>query len=391
MASTKRKICVVTTTRADYSRLRTLLFALRKRNDVELSICVAGSHLLSTYGHTIDEIERDGFIISYRIYTEVDGRVLSTMTKSTGLAIIEFSSFFENQRPDLVVVHGDRFEAFAAATAASMMNIHVAHLQGGEITGTIDEHLRHAITKLSHFHFASDELSASRIKSLGEKPEHVFATGCPSVDELLSGPSYTFQELKEALDPKIKKKEWLAALDDNFLLLVQHPVTTEFEQSGSDMEETLAALAEFPNSVLALWPNIDAGSESIVKHMKEFERAHDEKVSIVDSLPLADFINVMRHARVIVGNSSSGVREACYFGVPTVNIGSRQSGRLRTKNVTDVPGERAAIVQAIKDILNGPRRHDPVYPYGKEGAGERIAELLATLPLDSAQKRLVSE
>lgn len=391
MNARKRKICVVTNTRADYSRLRTVLFALRERPEVELSICVAGSHLLSAYGNTIEEIKKDGFDIAYRIYTEVDGRVLSTMTKSTGLAIIEFSSYFENQRPDLVVVHGDRFEALAAALAASMMNIHVAHIQGGEITGTIDEHLRHAITKLAHFHFASDEESATRIKGLGEDPERVFVPGCPSADVLVSAPSYTFEELKEALGERIKKEEWLLNLTPDFLLVMHHPVTTEFEKNGEEMEAIAEALKEFPHPILALWPNIDAGSEQIVQAIKKFEREVDGRFAVISTLPMEAFVNVMRHARVMIGNSSAGVREACYFGTPVVNVGSRQTGRRRTENVVDVLGEAEAIREALRAHLSRTERFSPSYPYGKGDAGRKIAETLASVELGNTQKRLRSD
>jgi len=286
---------------------------------------------------------------------------------------LPFSSFFENQRPDLVVVHGDRFEAFAAATAASMMNIHVAHIQGGEITGTIDEHLRHAITKLSHFHFPSDEISKKRICELGERTDHVFNTGCPSVDILLSTPEYSFEELKKSLDPKVKKKEWLQNLDKDFFLLIQHPVTTEYEQSSKEMLETLHAIQNFPNKVLVLWPNVDAGAEQIVEEIKEFERKSDGRLGIIDNLPIEVFINVMRHTRVMIGNSSSGVREACYFGTPVVNIGTRQQGRLRTENVIDASYDKNAIKKAIKTHLKNKKRFTPTYPYGEGNSGKKIA------------------
>lgn len=386
----KRKICVITNTRADYSRLRTLLFALRDRKDVDLFLCVAGAHLLSVGGYTIEDIKKDGFNIDYRIYTEVDGHVLSTMTKSTGLAIIEFSSFFENHRPDIVVVHGDRFEAFAAATAASMMNIYVAHLQGGEITGTIDEHLRHAITKLAHFHFASNEQAKERIIELGENPEYVFNVGCPSVDVLLSAPKYSFSKLKKGLADKIKKEGWLESFSGEFLLLVQHPVTTEFSKTAQEMIETLHALRKYPRHILALWPNIDAGAELMVQEIKKFEREVDGKFAVVNSMPMEVFVNVMRHTTVMVGNSSAGVREACYFGTPVVNVGTRQEGRVKTPNVIDVPDKREAIEKAIKMQLKS-GRFKPAYPYGEGGAGEKIADILATIPLGNSQKRLISK
>ena len=383
----KRKICVVTNGRADYSHMKTMIAALHERPDVELAIVATGMHLLSAYGNTIEDIERDGFTVHHRVFMEVDGRVLSTMTKSVGLGIIEFSSYFENFRPDVVVVHGDRFEAFAAASAASMMNIHVAHVGGGEVTGTIDEHLRHAISKLSHIHFPSDAESAKRIECMGERADRVFNTGCPSVDILLSTPPVSFAELKETLRPEVKKKEWLDSLDEDFLVVTHHPVTTEFEQVEDEMRAVLDALSAVDNKIMLLWPNIDAGAEKIVRMVKEFERKEDGRVGVLSHFPFEAFINVMRHARAMVGNSSAGVREACYFGLPVVNVGNRQAGRLRTKNVVDVPGEAAAITKALKSqMAHG--RYDIEYPYGNGQAGEKIAELLGTIELGSPQKRL---
>ncbi|MDP3956290.1 MAG: UDP-N-acetylglucosamine 2-epimerase [bacterium] len=386
MSVKKRKICVVTNTRADYSRLRTLLLALKKHKDVDLVLCVAGSHLLSHYGYTIKEIERDGFAVAYRIYSEVDGRVLSTMTKSTGLAIIEFSSFFENNRPDIVVVHGDRFEAFAAATAASMMNIHVAHLQGGDITGTIDEHLRHAISKLSHFHFPTNDKSAKRLCQLGEDPQHVFSFGCPSVDSILATPTYSFQKFKKQLALQTKKKEWLQRFNEDFILLVQHPVTTEVDSAAKEIVVVLDALRSFDRSILMLWPNIDAGSEKMVSAIKQFESKTNGLLGVFDNFSVELFHNIMKHTSVIVGNSSAGIVEACYFGIPVVNIGSRQQGRLRTENIVDVACDKKAIKEAVKVQLSS--TYACSFPYGKKNVGKKIAEKLATIPLPHSQKRL---
>jgi UDP-hydrolysing UDP-N-acetyl-D-glucosamine 2-epimerase len=386
-----RKICVVTNGRADYSHLKTLLEELKKRSDVQVTVVPTGMHLLSSYGHTIDDIVKDGFDIGYRVFMEVDGRVLSTMTKSTGLGIIEFSSYFENFRPDIVVVQGDRFEAFAATAAASMMNIHVAHVGGGEVTGTIDEHLRHAMTKLSHFHFPCDEDSKKRIIAMGERPEHVFNTGGPASDLLLRTPTCTFPELKKRLDPYVKKKEWLRDLDEDFFLVIHHPVTTEFEAVHAEIEGLLNGLKRFPNKVMLLCPNIDAGAEKIVKLLKEFERYEDNKVGILSHVPVEDFVNVMRHSRIMIGNSSSGVREACYFGTPVVNVGNRQEGRRISENVLSVPGTEAGVAGAIEKHLQKPRAYKQEYMYGGGDAGKQISDILATIELGSPQKRLVSD
>ena len=388
MYCSMRKICVITNNRADYSRLKTLLRALKERQEIELLLFVIGSHLLSNYGETIKEIEKDGFTIAYRMHTEVEGRVPVTMAKSTGTAITELANAFYNFRPDIVVVHGDRYEALAAATAASLMNIFVAHIQGGEVTGTIDEHIRHAITKLAHIHFPSTEEARERIIKLGEQPARVFNHGCPSSDVLLGTPRLSFKEVKKQIRPFTKKPaHWLKKLNKDFFLVIQHPVTTEFNSAQKTIQELLNSLRSFANPIIMLWPNIDAGAEILVHEIKRFHREEHPRMGILPNFPLALYINIMRHARVMIGNSSSGVREACYFGIPVVNIGTRQAGRERGKNVVDVPYGSEAIKAAIKRQLEA-RRYEPEYLYGRGKAGENIAATLATIPLGSVQKRI---
>lgn len=386
-----RKVCVVTNTRADYSRLKTLIEALRVRDDIELSLCVGGSHLLPLQGQTIEEIRKDGHKIDFVSYSTIDGYILSTMAKSAGIAMLDFATYFENHRPDIVVVHGDRYEAMAVSLVASMMNIHVAHLQGGDITGTIDEHLRHAITKLSHFHFVTNDISKKRICGLGENPGNVFNFGCPSTDVILSAPEYSFPELKKMLAPKFKKTSWLQELDENFFLMIYHPVTTEYEQEEKNIEALLNALERFPHKVIALWPNVDAGSRKIVSKMKAYERNNDNKIAIVDHFSMDTFINIMRHAKVMIGNSSAGMLEACYFGTPVVNIGTRQNGRPHTANIINVSDNTEEIVSAIEKHLEKKEKFEPEFPYGKGNAGKLIADVIATVPLNHPQKKLVTK
>lgn len=383
----KRKICVVTTNRADYSRLKTVLQSIKERDYMKLMLFVAGSHLLRSYGETIKEIENDGFKIDYKMHTEVEGRVPVTMAKSTGAAVTELANAFYNFRPDLVVVHGDRFEALAAATAASLMNIFVAHIQGGEVTGTIDEHLRHAITKLSHLHFPSTEEAKQRIIKMGEHPDRVHAVGCPASDLLLRVPKLTSAQLKKAIFPYAKKADWRKKFSPDFFLFIYHPVTTEFDTAEEKLSEVLTALESFKQSLIMLWPNIDAGSEKLVDRLKEFEREHDGRVGIFPNFPFEIYANIVRHTRVMIGNSSSGVREACYFGTPVVNVGTRQEGRERARNVIDAGYDTDEIVRAIQKQL-GAGRYSPQYLYGEGNSGKRIADVLATIDISNVQKRI---
>jgi UDP-hydrolysing UDP-N-acetyl-D-glucosamine 2-epimerase len=382
-----RKVCVVTANRADYSRLKSVLRSIKEHENLELMLFVAGSHLLSSYGETIKEIEKDGFKIAYRMHTEVEGRVPVTMAKSTGMAITELANAFYNFKPDIVVVHGDRFEALAASIAASLMNIFVAHIQGGEVTGTIDEHIRHAITKLSHAHFPSTADANERIIKIGEHSGSVFNFGCPSADELLSVPELSFENLKNKIFKYAKKEEWKKAFNENFILIVQHPVTTEYRDVRENMLELLKALKKFSNSMILLWPNIDAGSEEIVKEIKKFEREKGDNVGLFPNFPLEVFVNIVRRARVMVGNSSSGVREACYFGTPVVNVGTRQDGRQRTNNVIDVGYDAESITGAIESQLKADR-YKPQYIYGQGNSGKRIADTLASIDVNNIQKKI---
>ncbi len=382
-----RKICVVTNNRADYSRLKSLLKELDSRPDVELMLFVVGSHMLSLYGKTVDEIEKDGFKVAYRMYTEVDGRVPVTMAKSAALAIAELSTAFYNFKPDMVVVHGDRFEAMAAAMAASFMNIFVAHIQGGEVTGTIDEHIRHAITKLSHLHFPSTEDAKDRIIKMGERKDMVFNFGCPSVDLLMEIPAVPFDELKKEIFRYAKKEDWKNNFNENFFMVVQHPVTTEFSHAKERMKSLLDALADFSHSILMLWPNIDAGSEAIVLEIKKFEKEKNGRIGLFPHFPFDTFVSIMRHAKVVIGNSSAGIREACYFGMPVVNIGTRQEGRQRPGNVIDVDYDAEQIKLAInKHLQMG--KCEPEFIYGKGNAGKNIAEVLATIDISQIQKKI---
>lgn len=387
----KRKICAVTANRADFSRIETMLREVKAHPDLELQLVVMGSHLLEVTGKTITEIEKKGYTVDRTIYMEVAGNIPTTMAKSVGLAIVELTSVFDQLKPDIVLVPVDRFESMAMGVAASLMNIHVAHTQGGEVTGTIDESIRHALTKLAHLHFVASEQSRDRVIKMGEDSNFVFNVGCPATDLLLESEQLTReQSINQLNDTIIKTKE---KFDPSrpYLLVLQHPVTTEFGSIQNQIEETMEALREFADhQIIMLWPNIDAGSDDLSRLIRKYLNStelNNPNVKIVKHIPSDLFVNLLRNAECLIGNSSSGIREACYTGTPVVNIGSRQSGRERGNNVLDAGYNRTDIALAIHNqIAHG--KYEPEFIYGTGDAGKRFAEICATIELGNIQKRI---
>ncbi|MEQ1757963.1 MAG: UDP-N-acetylglucosamine 2-epimerase [Vicinamibacterales bacterium] len=381
----KRKICVVVTARPSYSRIRTALRAIHDHPDLELQLVVAASALLDRYGSAIQTIERDGFPIAARVYMVVEGENLVTSAKSTGLGLVELATVFDNLRPDAVVTIADRYETLANAVAASYMNIPVVHVQGGEVTGSIDEKVRHAVTKLSNLHLVSTEQAAERVRRLGEDPKHVVVTGCPSIDiadAVAADPAMNFDPFEKygGVGPK-------ADLSNGYLVVMQHPVTTEYDEARQQVDETLYAVKDVGLPVLWFWPNVDAGSDGTSKGIRVFRELEDPaNFHLFRNMAPDDFLRLLYSATAIVGNSSVAIRECSYLGVPAVNIGSRQQGRERGKNVIDVPHDRRAIGEAIAAHRRSPRPvRDLLYGDGKAGA--RIAEVLASAEL-TVEKRL---
>ncbi|MCA9320005.1 MAG: UDP-N-acetylglucosamine 2-epimerase (hydrolyzing) [Planctomycetes bacterium] len=379
-----RKICVVVTARPSYSRVRSVLRAIEAHPDLQLQLVIAASALLDRYGSTDRTVEAEGFSIDSRVFMILEGENLVTSAKSTGLGVVELATVFDNLRPDAVVTIADRFETMATAIAASYLHIPLVHIQGGEITGSIDEKVRHAVTKLADLHFVASEPAAARVVRMGERPDTVKVTGCPSIDVAAQAlrnnePLDIFEHYRgvgEVLD-----------LSDGFIVVMQHPVTTEYKASRRNIEETLWAVQETSLPTLWFWPNVDAGSDGTSSGIRSFRELHaPDHVHFFKSLPPDDFIRVLNQADCIVGNSSVGIRECAYLGLPAVNIGGRQAGRDRGANVVDVGYDRRAISGAIAELRDrGRLESDPLY--GTEGAGERIAALLATAPL-TVEKRL---
>ena len=381
----KRKICVVVTARPSYSRIRTALLAIRDRDDLELQLVVAASALLDRYGGAVQVIERDGFDIAERVYMVLEGENLVTSAKSTGIGLSELATVFDNHKPDAVVTIADRYETLATAVAASYMNIPVVHVQGGEVTGSIDEKVRHAVTKLSNLHLVATDQARARVMRLGE-PEHtVMVTGCPSIDiaaEVADRPALDFDPFEKygGVGPK-------ADLSGGYLVVMQHPVTTEHEEARAQVEETLHAVTDFDLPVLWFWPNVDAGSDGTSKGIRVFrEREDPTNLHLFRNMYPEDFLRLLVNSRGIVGNSSVAIRECSFLGVPAVNIGTRQQGRERGANVIDVDHDRAVITDAIREHLR--RGKAPTdHLYGDGQAGTRIAECLATSEL-SVEKKL---
>jgi UDP-hydrolysing UDP-N-acetyl-D-glucosamine 2-epimerase len=379
----KRKVCVVVFSRANYGRVKSLLRAMEAHPRLELQLILGASALLPRFGNVRDIIKDDGFAPTAMVHTIIEGETPTTMAKSTGLGIIELATQFENLRPDVVLTIADRFETIATAIAASYMNIPVAHTQGGEVTGSIDESVRHAVTKLSHLHFPATERARDFILRMGEDPASVHLTGCPSIDLIadldLKLPPNFFRHYKgvgAGIDP-LKP----------YLVVLQHPVTTEYGQGFAQINETLEAIAGLQMQTAWLWPNVDAGSDDVSKGLRMArENGRTPKVHFYRNFSPEDYARLIASCACLVGNSSSAIREGAYLGVPAVNIGSRQAGREHGENVMHVGHDRAAIGAAIKAKIQGGRhRRDTMFGDGM--AGRRIADVLAAVEF-RIQKRI---
>ena len=375
----KRKICVVITARPSYSRVKTALQAIKDHPLLELQLVVAASALLDRYGSAVNFIEKDGFEITAKVFNVLEGENLTAAAKTTGIGILELSTVFDNIKPDIIVTIADRFETMATAISAAYMNIPLAHIQGGEVTGNIDEKVRHSITKLADYHFVASESAKQRVIKLGEDPEFVFNTGCPSIDMAAA----IAQDPKLNFDPyqKYGGVGTNPDLSNGYIIVMQHPVTTEYADSRKHIDETLYAVKDMEIPVLWFWPNVDAGADGTSAGIRSFrEKYRSGQMHFFKNMEGEDFLRLLANAKCLVGNSSVGIRECAFLGVPVVNIGSRQNKRDRGTNIMDVKYERTEIIKAIKYWLEkGKATTSNVY--GGGNAGYQIAEQLATMPL----------
>jgi len=381
-----KNICAVIGSRANYSSIKSALRAIENHPDLRLQIVAAASALLDRYGQVINLIEEDGFKIYERLHILIEGETPTTMAKSTGIGLIELSSAFERLAPDVVITVGDRFETMATTLAAAYMNIPVAHTMGGEVSGTIDESIRHAVTKFAHIHFPASVDAAERIIKLGERPEMVFCVGCPRIDlvaEILAQDSDDLDG--HMFDLGVGDH---IDLSKPFLLVSQHPVTTEYGEGELQITETLRAVRNTGMQSIVLWPNSDAGSEDIARGMRKWrEHGMASNMHFFKNLPIETYVKLMNRTCCLVGNSSSGIREGAFIGTPVVNIGSRQMSRERGANVIDVTPVEGEIVAAIAMQLSR-GRYAMQAIYGDGCSGERIAQVLASLGEIDVQKRI---
>jgi GDP/UDP-N,N'-diacetylbacillosamine 2-epimerase (hydrolysing) len=364
-----RKICYVSGTRADFGLMQSTLSAIQAHPSMELSMVVTGMHLSERYGNTVDDIVRAGLPVTQRVPVDMEPPTGATMARNVGRMLTAFVDALERIQPDVVLLLGDRGEMLAGALAAIHLNIPVAHIHGGERSGTVDEPVRHAISKLSHFHFTATADAAARLVRMGEREDHVWVTGAPGLDGV--------RELAHVDRATLCRDAGLSA-DVPVALMVFHPVLQEAGTAGRDTDLILDALTDSGIQVMALMPNADAGSNAVRAALAA--RSEQPGMALVTHLPRDAFISWMAQADVMVGNSSAGIIEAASFGTPVINIGTRQAMRERNANVMDVPAKREALQDAVRQALAAGRLR-PGNLYGDGQAARRIVELLNQLPL----------
>jgi UDP-hydrolysing UDP-N-acetyl-D-glucosamine 2-epimerase len=379
----RRKVCFVVASRANYARIKSVLAAVAAHEELELQVIAGASTLLERFGNAVDVMQLDGFTPNAMVRFIIEGENPTTMAKSTGLGLLELPTVFEMIQPDVVVTVADRFETLATAIAGAYMNIPLAHTQGGEVSGSIDESVRHAVTKLAHLHFPATELSARRIVAMGEDPSTVYNLGCPSIDLVRQ------TELGLARDALAGFGGTGSRIDPEkpFVLMIQHPVTTEYGHGLDQINATLDAVASVGMQALVFWPNVDAGSEHVAKGLRLFRetgRAHG--FHFFRNLPPEVFVKLLAHSACVVGNSSASLREGAFLGTPAVTVGTRQHNRERAENVVEVGHDTDEIADALREqIAHG--RYERSLLFGDGTAGGRIAAVLADAP-PPIQKRL---
>ena len=382
----KRKICVVTGTRAEYGLLKPVMEKIKNAENLELQIIVTGMHLLPEFGLTINEIKKDGFKIDAEVPIVIGGDEKISMAMSIGVGVIEISQALHILKPGIVIIFGDRFEALAAAIAASYTGKVVAHISGGDNPQAgYDEYARHAITKLSHIHFASTKKSAERIKKLGEKPEHVFVVGSTALDTIFNKKYKTRKEICQKYCFECSKP---------LALLVQHPLSINPENAKEEIRTTLEAIVDLNLQCVIIYPNVDPGGRRMIEIIEKYVKSYPNLFRAYKNLPFDEYLDLMKNVDVMIGNSSSGIIESPPFKLPVVNIGERQKGRERAINVIDVPYDKEKIKKAILKALYDKNFREKIKncknPYGDGKASERIVKILSSIEIDEKllQKKL---
>ena len=379
----KRKICIVTGTRAEFGLMQWLMHEVEEDKDLELQVIATGMHLSPEFGFTYRAIEERGFTINKKIEMLLSSDSSVGISKSMGLGMISFSEAYNEIKPDIIVVLGDRFEAFSAVSSAMIAGIPIAHIHGGEATeGLVDEPIRHSITKMSHLHFTATKAYAKRVMQLGEQPDRVFETGTPGLDNIERLTLLNKTEFEKSIDFKLRDKN---------IIITYHPVTLERNTAKSQFKELLDAIDCFPDiGVIITMPNADTDGRIIIKMINEYQGKNADRVKVFTSLGQLRYLSALQYVDVVVGNSSSGLIEAPSFKIPTVNIGERQKGRIKAKSVVDCDPTCESITNALKTVFSASFRgnlKDMVNPYGTGGASKKIKSILKDYPLNNILKK----
>lgn len=380
-----RRIAVVTGTRAEYGLLKNTLKKIIDNKDLELQLIVTGSHLSEEFGYTVKEIEKDGFHIEEKLPILMRNSNKDGISKEMGLLMIQLSQTFERIKPDILLILGDRYEIFAASSAAMVMNIPIAHISGGEITeGAIDEQIRHSITKMAHIHFPGAEVYAENIKNMGEESWRVFNVGDPGIENIKLTNFLSEEELKTELNIQV---------DKDTLLVTYHPVTLERNILPYQIDNLIKALGKVNKNMIITYPNADNGGDYIIKRLEEFSR-ENTNVHLFKNLGILRYLSVMRLCGAVIGNSSSALVEAPYLKIPVVNIGNRQKGRMMAENIISCSNECEDIILAINKSLSGGFKEQVKHIkslYGEGNTSEEIVKVLETIEINDAllKKKLV--
>ena len=376
----KRKILLVTERRADFSRFKPILDKIKKDKNLDYILVVTGIHLLRKYGYSVEEIKKIKLKIhhKFKMYSNVsvkndDG---ASMVSAFGTAIIKLSKILKRNKPDIVLSGFDIAANFAVTVAAAHMNIPVAHIQGGEVSGTIDESIRHAMSKFSHYHLVSNKDAYQRLVKMGEKKSTVYIVGCPSIEALFN---------EKLISKKDLQKKFGIDFDKKFIIVVQHSITSELSDTKNQIKKTIDAIKESKIQTLFISPNNDAGSTVILKEIKK-----SKNIFYTPTLTLSEYRSLLARCCVLMGNSSSGIQEASSFYKPVINIGTRQNGRMRSKNIIDVPHDKNKILDALRKIENTIFRNKLIKnlknPYSLPNTSSKILKVLKKISLD--QKKL---
>lgn len=383
----KRKIAVFTGNRAEYGLQYPILKAINEHSELDYKLLVSGAHLDDNFGHTLDEIKKDGFHIDAEVKIDMDAGSVCTTAKAIGSGVTSISNVLTEMKPDIIVVYADRFEGFAAVIAASQMNIPTAHIEGGDLTegGALDDSVRHAMSKLSHLHFTTNQQATNRILAMGEEAWRVHTVGFPAIDLISEGNYASPEEIIESLGLDLNKP---------VVLFTQHSITTESDDAAAQVKPSLVAMTELASEgiqVICTYPNNDVGGRAIIFELEKLDTKNIQGVQVHRSLGRYLYHGILalaenkKHQVACVGNSSSGIKETPVFGCPTVNVGSRQEGRLRGQNVVDVDYNATNIATIVRkcfyddEFRNQCEATDNPYHIGD--AGKKIADVLATVPL----------